>query len=303
MTDNKNNEITYHQLIPPPEAFKYKLEGKTENVYKQSGNLNTIAERVDYPYEGGMLVYHQGLKYPSKGIRYDREMVALDYTKSLLMTVLAGLNPFSIFQIYGIRTRFTRTAYQILKPHILNERFMKQSSRDAWNLTYNVCKELDLKALRRLGIEDTPEVIKGLKENYAVQVADIVSSFIEYDNAYDLILKDLFMETTYEDLLNHPIREVLKMMNLFMQRNGHIGKKFKKLAYIGAILLCIPRVLRAYKGALTKLGHTPFQADEADKYFMLNQTYYDYMGRSFEDRSKEWIAINGKDVKFVYKRI
>ena len=283
---------TGDDLIPRPPVEILDSERSTvEHVMLAAPTPVYAFLRAEYPDEdnpahngdiGGIYVYLDGIKYPTKGFPTPDACRANDLVKRMIITQTRVLTSnwlalFSFIRPKNVKNlikRMTEWAYSISSPYYL------KNIRYNWSL-----REL------RVFLEDFFEST-GLGE---VNTAKAFINILQYDNAYLLRFQDLLNETTQELLRDRPIREIWRLISILKERDNraHLIDKFTSFAKIGSLLLLIPKYRRAYKRALDKIDIKRIQMDEADRYLVLRWAGYKFLGKTDEERREMFEDAHG----------
>jgi len=134
----------------------------------------------------------------------------------------------------------------------------------------------------------------GIQNNKAEEFARNIATLIEYDTAYKYRIEDILSETTSEVLKNDPRREIVRLLNIFAERDANITTqtKFNSVGKLFSLILIVPRIKRAFQKAMDSIDFTKLQLDEADRYHVLKFDRYNFMGRSLEDRYNEYLRMH-----------
>jgi len=286
------------------EEFEHSVQTADESVSlkrmtAQHGVMVYITERVIYPEEGGMLMKYKDVPYFRQGFVFPEAMDAISNLKrvtTLFLAVLkgkkgrglikgrieAGLAHYCwladwMFQWYDPNSKKLRMIY-------LGENKYRQSVRELIKLINGFLDNLKIEA-----------VTDGVGKR---NVGRVIGTLIEFDNAYHWRMEDIFSETTKEKLLANPRRELLRLIDIYEQRE-RAGIQFKVAPIKKAIkyLFLIPKIKRAFKEAvrnvdIEKMGITKGAKGEMnDSYFTMNYGDYDFQGKPIEERQKIWLSM------------
>lgn len=145
----------------------------------------------------------------------------------------------------------------------------------------------------------------GIDELWANTLGYQFSILMEFDSQYRYWTEDVLTETDGQRLNKEPYRETKRLLKVFERRlqpidspkygHGEVGStKIRDLVTrVGPMLLilCHPRIRRAFREALKQIDLTKLQMDEVDRHEFLRVEGYDYMGRSIDDRYEEYLAL------------
>jgi len=283
------------QLIiprPPNEIFVKRRNSVAGNMLRDSQPLYII-ERMEYPEDGGIFIYYQGVRYPRKGFPYPEACNAVNIVKRVysqqLKTIARSKLMMAAMLFKKNRDRllnqFSSIGQVALSSHFLMEL--------RYNSTNREIKHFLMKFLSGLGIGN---------EEF---LARILITVFEFDDVYMMFLRDLANETTPERLKKEPRKEIKRLYGIFMERlmgawkhdptrrvkkfSGSVGSIVK----IALFAFLIPKIRRAFNAALDEIDFTRIQMDEIDRFYALRFHHYNALGRTFDDRIKEYEEIHG----------
>lgn len=236
------------------------------DIYKYSpASVNLVQEEAKQSweidrieYKEGIKIYLKGCDFPQKGMPTPESILSVNQVKKVIKRIHIFIRSWTIFE---------ELFWPIVQPFILKEEYQ------------------------------TP-FTKEFAKFFNGKSALIISHIFEYDWAYRLRLQDLFFETTKEDLIKQPYREVRRLIKLNSQRDYEENvKKFKYIPY----LFLIPSVRRKFRESLKEIEFTRLQPDEGDMFWMLQRIDYDSFGLTFKERenmleSKGWKTKKGTPI-------
>lgn len=279
-------------LEVPNELFRSKDQPTVYDTRQRNVSLQKVIERVEYPPEGGVLVYHTSFPYPEKGMRDDYVMKSLQIVKRAFITQIRffaskHLIPFYIlfaffpwkFKLWIIEKwikeflSFSMFIDMGVYHFVLEERYYTDFGRELIKFIKTF--------LRELGFSE------GLTKEFALTVA----SMVDDDTAYRWRVQDLLSETTSENMINYPRKQIKRLMYFFAQRDPEratLIERFQSVANLLSMALWIPRIRRAYEKSMKQITFEKLQFDEIDRYHVRNRAGYDYFGLTVEERDKLW---------------
>lgn len=253
-----------------------------------------ILDRVEYPEEGGIFAYFQGTPYPAKGFPFPEALYAVNAVKRNTLSQLKSiinkdaLNLFVGFALMRKKTkiRFLTRAmdeYAVSSSRLLDACYVKERY---WSV---FCKEMNRFIVNFL-------VAFGINELTAKNFAEVLTTIVDYDNAYRFRAEDIFSETSYEQLLAHPADEVARLIKILGEREP-AQQNTDKFGLIGKMIrlgMWIPSVRKAFLSALKEMDITKLQYDEADRYHVLLWSDYNFLGKPIEERMKMYYAFHAE---------
>ncbi len=190
----------------PKDAFLYnlsvlnavvnELREAPKETPKETGETALI-EKIEFPKEGGVLMYMKGFKYPYRGFPFYEFVEKLDIIKKILKGFLGRVH-------YHLRTN--RRRIFTLIPSMW---FLK---RIAFSLLYSFYRVIErfrikphryCKAVREIyrvfnimiEREKNPEMRDKIR-----QLRDFICMFLEFDNAYRFRLQDIIEEVNIDEI-------------------------------------------------------------------------------------------------------
>lgn len=276
--------------VPKPsrQVFATGVVNQTEMSLKWAPQPVYGFVKAEYPEEkdgGGIYVYLDGLKYPTKGFPFPEAIMACGGVKKILIghlrffwkNWLAAISLLKRSNLESFLFGFNNTAHNILQSfYLVDFRYTKAARQ----IRIFVEKFL-------LGV--------GISENNAQMFALTFATLLEYDDAYRLRFQDLADETSVEKLKKNPVGELKRLVQILKERDTMERKDRKKISKNFGIVVklfswaCyLPVVLRAWRSALDAVDLSQIQTDEGDRYYMLRWKWYAFGGRSDEDRHAEF---------------
>jgi len=271
-------------VLPPRELFKNQKSRLTDKI--GGSDYHYDLERAEVISGKGSRLFFKGMKFPVKGFPYKEAtfvcnivkrqtmMVALSLAnKNILLPSIGFLfTPFKrkVNLIENFLIHYNRNADYLLHDVFLEEKYMIETSAEIRKFIRNFLNQL------------------GIKSDITEKTAEIFSTLIEYDDAYRYRFEDLLSETSREDMIRQPAKEIKKIIKLHAEReivSSHIiSPKFKSFAYIFSFMMWNRKVRKAFNFALKQSYFKNFQLDGADIYHTLLRTDYNAQGKSYEER-------------------
>ena len=248
---------------------------------------HAIVEKVSSSPDGQPLTKLRGCSYIYKG--YPRIMRMLDTSKDASWIVADILK-------------------KILIPTILFFIFLKPIARRIFIKTCNKYFEIAYKPLLGFippeGKQYCPaireiyntlqQMIKGIKNERMREVfskfRDLFLLAVEMDTAYRFKFQDILPTVNVENLKKHPIKELIKMFDLIIERERTNCQTAKWKKVKRAVIFLI-RISRKRKRQVIRffslLDYDKIRIDETDWYFCLERKDYNYRGWNIEARREE----------------
>lgn len=295
----ENRESTDAQIMMPDQSvFGYKKDVISTSIMGK-GAIFHIFDRVEYPPEGGIYLYYKGLPYPKKGFPFPEAVWHNDMAKRMTLTFLRAIGtkdmllPMASFALlpWKIKMRVISTALQnwsrtgdwiLRNNYLLPERYSKP---------VQVIRKALKVFLEDLGFGSGKNLVN------IEEVVNIISTIIEYDDAYRYRLEDLASEAVYSALLHSPVTELRRLAKIYAQREKtHANESVASIMRIATLILLHPKIRKAFKKSILSVDveWKDLCLDQADKYHVLLRDDYNFGGFSIEER-KEAYAIFHKE--------
>ena len=272
----------------------------SEDIFLKRGNQmnpeNAVAseitqyvfDRAEYPESGGIYAYFKDCPFPAKGFPFPQAMHAVNIAKRFLRNFISALTgremgfllpvfllfPKKIKLVEKYLKAYSDAAMMAIEPFILLPMRMTECAREIRFFIKNFLMEM------------------GISEMTAQSFADVFSTLIQYDDRYRLTIEDAMSETTKENLMNNPGKEIGRLLKIMAKREHapEVSEKFNNFARLINVLLRMPRIKKSFKKALLLSDFKNFQLDDADRYHTLLREDYDFMGFTLKERVEMYIA-------------
>lgn len=260
----------------PEELYRYR-RGEEQIATEQE----TITPVVKLSWDQGIFLYLEDAEYPQKGMANPQTLWSMNIAKRNFVEplklfvnwrfipslFLLWLTPKKSLNLL-IRS-YNNLSWRAVNPFVLKGEYMTSLTQEIeWGI-YSFLRELNIDGLM------------------AEQFSQILSSCIEYDNAYRLRIVDILHETTREKLLKNPRKEMKRLAKIFGERetNHVITVKIQRIPLLLGFLLLIPSYKRAFKSAVKDINLKKMQLDEGDRYWgLIRKDGYNYQGKTEEQR-------------------
>ena len=251
------------RLIPPPlEMFK---TGK-EELHRNIGEHNLFNYENHLLTENGICQKFRGITYLCKGFPYIEAIRAIGVVKVAALILLKNINWLKLLtkkSRLSLAVNFCKLADDAISPWPKDE-YLCPFARESKKFLTIFFTEL----------------------GYPIMLADVFAYFMQYDDNYRYRLQDLMSETSADKI---GIKEIKRLLKLSIKRDiqNYISKhKFAVCVHFLTIALRLPKVRPAFKKALEGIDFERLKLDEADRYFCLIRSEYDFFGLDFDERYK-----------------
>ena len=268
------------KLELPREVYKYKDE--IEEIKTESDEI-FYTSKLDW--KGCVKTFIQDAEYPVKGFTDPKTMFLVNIAKKNMMEMLKILSlpifwpSFVVlfFLPYKLKIKFLgkmllsfhRNVFGILKGTILKEQHQSPLTQEVDWFVFTFLQKLGFETLQ------------------SEQVAETFAHLLEYDNAYRYRVLDIMSESTREDMIKSPRREIRKLMDIISKRDdAGVAMKFKIFGYAMSALLLFGKFKNVFIESLKECDFTKFQYDDADEYWVAFRKDYLYQGKTQEERAK-----------------
>jgi len=281
------------QSIPRPEASVFEGERPDVTDFLMTSPQPIFGiEKMDYT-DDGIFIYLIGrngerLKYPTKGFPFPEAIQANNIFKRLLIGQIRYLatNPLGLIPFLFRRGRdswlneISSVAEITLGPYYLKDQYYMKTVKEIRNFAEVFMKELKI------------------RNTIAEGFAKTIATMFEYDNAYLFRIQDLLNETTKELILKNPKKELKKLFEILKQRDtrSSMRTRFNSVLFLFSVALWIPRARKAFYKALSAVNFKNMQMDDNDRYQVLRWYSYDFFGKTYEERFKEFKDIHNGNV-------
>ena len=213
-----------------------------------------IVERVDETAR--ILRYIKNAPFPNKGFPFPEAVTMADVAKKLLRSTFRWYSPRKSL------TKYADWAYPYIRPYELGMEHRTECAEEVFYVAVSLCSSLNL----------------------PIQLANIGSYIIQYDNAYRLIFEDVMSESRESYWLN-PYKEVNRLLDILIARThgGHYKKRYKRLKSL-TVILKLPSIDKAITTTMLNCNLPALQLDDTDRYWASMRGEYDFFGQKVEDR-------------------
>lgn len=238
----------------------------------KSGIKVKMAERVEYPPEGGIYTYYEGMKYPKKGAPFPQAVIALEGVKSAAMQTLSFLsrNKWILPFVFVLRKKFLKEfltyANKMLSPYYLKPERYCISAKEVYD------------TLKRLDYSDT--------------ICHLWAMLWEYDNAYRYRFQDFFSTLYYGGWKSDKDMKDA----ILTTRNREVDKHNKDIVPKWNVVIKLYPFIKSYlRKFVDEANIKKFIFDDGDAYHCLLRPDYDFTGVDWETRRKVRIEIDEQE--------
>ncbi len=261
------------------EIYEYQETPRDTIMEETDNQLGMVCEEV--VIDNGVFLKIKGHPYPYKGIPTPEAIHAFNVVKKILIESLKiASHPTSwVYMIFCLFTykstikrlipAFNRVTWPLVIPCIIKYGYMTPASQYIQTSVKNFL------------------FIFGINIWDSMVTSQIIAHIFEYDAAYRLRFQDMMSETSPSRLIEHPIRELLRLRKILSSREvaKNVAYKYSLGIYALIVLLCIPRIRVLFK---LVVNDSQFfyksQLDDNDKYWCSLKTDYDYMGKTLKKK-------------------
>lgn len=272
----------------PREIFKYK-QGE-EQIKDEGGPLYRIY-KLDWA--GCVRQYIEDAEFPVKGFPTPEAMWSLNMIKKTFIEAVKIVSMplfWPAFLIFAVMPHFlkmrvirkvvssyNRLSFGVISPHILEDEHLNPVTAELHWWAYSFLWELDVDSFE------------------AERFAECFSTIAEYDNAYRYRLQDIMAEASRKDLIERPVREVLRLVDILISRDvPGVADRLKRMGYILAFLLMFPKFRKAFRVTVEGAQIENFVPDDEDLYWIALRTDYKFQGKTTEQRVADQEALGYK---------
>ncbi len=291
------DDYTDENFKQPSQISQEHVSQSVKIMIASQGVRVYITEQAIYPDKGGILIKYKGVPYLRQGFVFPEAMDNANNLKKVTVLFLA------VLQGKGIKGRIgTFLAHYC---HIANWMFQWYDPNS------QKVRKIYLKENRyRQSVQELIKLINNFLDNLGIKVQGhgvangnfgrVIGTLFEYDNAYHWRMEDIFSETTKDQLIKNPKKELKRLLEIYKSREKQ-GIEFKAEAIVKLLnfVFWIPGVKKAFIKAvesvdISKMGitHAPANSQEpCDYYFIMNYEGYDFEGKTIEERQKIWLSM------------
>jgi hypothetical protein len=269
-------------VYPPAETFRDKgAQFFNKDGRRFDNQITAAATGAHFPDEGGMLVAHEGAKYPTKAWPFWEAVFMADVIKRAVIN--------SLRFILSSPVRYLIPAFVIL-PSFLKRRIVRAALEQFSDFT-------EVLAVRSGTYRDPQYMCTMAREVYRVgmelaggnpagiRLVEAITHVLEFDDAYRYRVQDIMGELNLTALSANPGREVSRLLVLAASR-GEVttGEKFRLFARIVPYLFMTGDVRKATLAFFERADLEKLRLDRNDMYTCLIWGGYDFGGASFAER-------------------
>lgn len=277
--------------IPKPHPSVYENYGRTtfEKLAKEAKFI-PILTKVVYARSGGILTYRKGNHYPTKGFPDPQAMSEINVAKSNLMSLLNILFNKHTFPMLLVYTFYPwKKKIQVLET--VTENLVRTMDKGLEHLYLHKMYYTNIgKGLRQLTYLFLHGI--GMRKKLASHVGKILTTLVDPDDTYRLRVVDIFSIIDKRTLMDDPRAELLRAERIFNEREYLVEMKFNYFFKALRLLMFIPRCKRAFVHAVKLTDIASMGYDDIDRYATLTRGGYDFQGRLFDSRFREFILLH-----------
>ncbi len=290
------------EKLPKDNPLRQHLKDKKEinliaGAFGNMADCAGIGVEITRPEEGGIYTKLLGCSYLYKGYPEGGVVEKLDVSKDMMWLFFKIANTWMgrivLVALFILPKRFAKRFY--IK---WSEQFFQIAHRP---LIKKMLKDRELcTSIRELTrvlnglIQELPEKYEWIHPS-ARKIRELICMILEYDSAYKFRFQDVFPEFDPKLVKEDPIKELKRVFGILKRREVSKVMKKKWAGFEGKIVL----MLRVSKGMremfisfFDKVQLDRIKMDEADWYFCLKRTSYNYRDIIVEDRIKEKVKID-----------
>jgi hypothetical protein len=290
--ENPKTEAELVKLIEKRVAEKKQI-AVVAGAFGDMEECEAVVEEFIYPTTGGSFTKFYGCSYLFKGVPLREIVEGLSMAKSMISFL-----PREIF-FRGILFRIAILLYALF----MTKRFM--------NYLMKYCYIIHAHSINRVKLPIThynkftnelrrsfESAVRDKNDDFykiARYFADFIYLFLEYDNAYRLRIQDMFENLNAENAEKNVRKEVLRLIDILIDREYGIKDKWIQMRRIFNIFLIIsPKFRNLMREFLTTLTKENVVLDEDDWYFCLRRNGYRFRDMPVEARLEEKARIDSE---------
>lgn len=252
------------------------IEGALGDVSKGS---TAYVEEV-YKTNEGVFTKLYGISYPYRGFVDKEKMNSVILTKGVLFETLRAY-PLILLRPKKAKLWAAKVCMKLLNKQLLPPRDLKKGIRELVRVAE--------KHFKPVKVGDT-----------LISLVRCVAQLFEFDNAYWGPVQDALccLDKKFPVMFN-----VVWFFERLEERHNYEPSKAKYRFLKRIVLIALrlsPKARRMAQEMWDDLNLEEIKPDEADRYFNLNRTSYDYEGRSYAERRAEWEEINKREGNVIF---
>lgn len=295
----------YNIPRPPKDIFLHQKEEVVPNLNETPESVlrenpkGFLVKRIEINEATGIFIHYEDCPYPRRGFPFPEAVASINIVKRMIMDTVRLLSSKEIIlswililvskrrieRIEAILSLFNRSCFPLIKQYIVKPNLMTPLASELQGIIYGFL------------------AYSGISTPIAKQTAYIFGEIFEYDNAYRFRVQDLFTESSKELLTKNPIKEIRRLLKIYMSREGdrvklhrikgkrYVSDKFKEIALLVSIALLIPKLRKAFIKAIANSDFDRLKLDEIDKFWCKNREDYNFQGLTYEERMKDYKTI------------
>lgn len=268
-------------ILPPKEVFEDEGQVIGGAAALAEGQINNIVTSIEYPEEGGILVYRQGDKYPSKGWPFFDAVFAVDIVKRVAFNAVRFL--------ISSPVRYFVPLFFLL-PGFLKKKIISKAIYYFSDLTYAVVFSRSgtyikpqyfctmVREIYRVGVEMASD------DEGLYNLVRAICMVLEFDDAYRYRLQDMVMLINKDDLLDNPARELNRVFAIAAARGKETSDRFSAFAKVLPFIFAIKSIREPLVSFFSKVDLEKLYLDEYDWYKCLIWGGYEFGGIPDKDR-------------------
>lgn len=269
--------------------------------------LVTPTYRIELPEQGGVLSYHVGDKFPTKGWPFKEAVFAID---SIKRVVINGLR-----FITSSPVRYMAATFFLL-PNYLKEKVLRTAIEQFTDYTeiifsrWGMILQFSNEEGKKFGLQglkwkpqfycDMVREIRRVTLKLAgqdvsnIRLVDVLSMALEFDDAYRYFTQDFFSLINKEDLLKNPSKELVRCLKIVQQRGKGTSEKFGYIIKVLPYLFWIKNVKETTIAFFEDVDLQKLVFDNTDFYRVLLWGGYDWSGIAPQERLSLRIMIDSE---------
>lgn len=275
---------------PTPDYLRNKMDS-VKQVARQ-GMQTYVMEDIVCPESGGTFVYYRGMLHPEKCMPYDEMVWAVNCAKKITLSyAFIFANPIFVpsLALFAVLPKKLKTKFI--------EKCLEWYTHTADYLLFSFYPEKKYMCKMALGMGYlvTSFLLNlGIRKDICEIVGNVIAMIFEGDNAYRYRVQDWATELIKEALIINPSKELRRVFLIAIEReNGGIKGKWKAFSHVITAIFLLPYFKKAFIATIKDFDLSSIQLDEADKYWCLQRSDYQFFGVPFEERMEQFRQLHG----------
>lgn len=265
-------------------------------VEQISAEQQQVSEVENIIINNGVWVWLKGAAYPQWGMVTPEMLRSMNVAKRLFMEMVRVATSPVLIPLYmylavsrnrmkfinKVLRMYADTIYKEMSDYVLLEKHQPDFSKELEWFVFFFAKQI------------------GVEVRISEQLAEVLSTLIQGDNAYRYRVMDFFQGMNKENMIKNPRKEIGKLINMICSREKDpvVRKKFMLVGMMFQGVLLIPSIKKALILSVEKTNINKLKFNEIDLYWALLYKDYNSLGMSYAGRMEYLGDIDKPEIKW-----